>query len=82
MGMMCGLFSRAAASASRRKRFTNVSSWARCGGSNLIATVRLVDGVVRTPHLAHAAAAQQLDQAITPERRALHRLTIRSQTRH
>ena len=29
--------------------------------------------VVRAPHLAHAAAAQQLDKAITPERRALHR---------
>jgi hypothetical protein len=25
---------------------------------------------MRAPHLAHAAAAQQLDQAITPERRA------------
>ena len=39
-------------------------------------------GVVRAPHLTHAAAAQQLDKAITPERRALHRLTIRSQTLH
>jgi hypothetical protein len=38
--------------------------------------------VVRAPHLAHAAAAQQLDKAITPERRALHRLTIRSQPLH
>ena len=38
-------------------------------------------GVIRAPHLAHAAAAQQLDQAITPERGALHRLTIRSQPR-
>ena len=37
---------------------------------------------MRAPHLAHAAAAQQLDKAITPERRALHRLTIRSQTLH
>src|ERR1700676_4414280 len=36
-------------------------------------------GVMGPPHLAHAAATQQLDQAITPERRALHRLTIRSQ---
>ena len=35
---------------------------------------------MRAPHLAHAAAAQQLDKAITPERRALHRLTIRSST--
>jgi hypothetical protein len=32
--------------------------------------------------VAHAAAAQQLDKAITPERRALHRLTIRSQPLH
>jgi hypothetical protein len=30
-------------------------------------------GVMRAPHLTHAAAAQQLDKAITPERRALHR---------
>jgi hypothetical protein len=35
-----------------------------------------------TPDLAHAATAQQLDKAITPERRALHRLTIRSQPVH
>ena len=33
---------------------------------------------MRAPHLTHAAATQQLDKAITPERRALHRLTIRS----
>src|ERR1700756_3916389 len=39
-------------------------------------------GVMRAPHLAHAAAAQQLDKATTPERRALHRLTIRSQPLH
>ena len=39
-------------------------------------------GVMGAPHLAHAAAAQQLDQAVTPERRALHRLTIRSQRLH
>jgi hypothetical protein len=30
----------------------------------------------------HAATAQQPDKAITPERRALHRLTIRSQPLH
>jgi hypothetical protein len=36
-------------------------------------------GVMRPPDLTHAAAAQQLDEAVTPERRALHRLTIRSQ---
>jgi len=39
-------------------------------------------GVIRAPYLAHAATAQQLDKAITPERRALHRLTIRSQPLH
>ncbi len=34
-------------------------------------------GVVRAPHLAHAASAQQLDQPVAAERRALlHRLTI------
>ena len=34
-------------------------------------------GVVGAPHLAHAAAAQQLDQPVAAERRALlHRLTI------
>jgi hypothetical protein len=38
--------------------------------------------VAEQPHLAHAAAAQQVDKAITPERRALHRLTIRSQPLH
>jgi hypothetical protein len=27
-------------------------------------------GVMRAPHLAHAAATQQLDQPITPERRS------------
>ena len=36
-------------------------------------------GVVGTPHLAHAAAAQQLDQLIAAKRRALHRLTITSE---
>src|ERR1700722_5050824 len=39
-------------------------------------------GVTGAPHLAHAAAAQQLDQAITSERRLVHRLTIRSQPLH
>jgi hypothetical protein len=33
-------------------------------------------GVIRAPHLAHAAAAQQLDQAITPERRPVYGLTV------
>ena len=34
-------------------------------------------GVVGAPHLAHAAAAQQLDQPVAAERRTLlHRLTI------
>jgi len=35
--------------------------------------------VVGSPHHAHAALAQRLDKAITPERRALHRLTIRTE---
>jgi hypothetical protein len=36
-------------------------------------------GVVGAPHLAHAAAAQQLDQLVAAKWRPLHRLTITSQ---
>src|ERR1700752_2295379 len=36
-------------------------------------------GVVGTPHLAHAAMAQQLHQLVAAKRRALHRLTINRQ---
>ena len=52
------------------------------GGQHLQGDVAVVDRVVGTPHLAHAATAQQPDKAIPPERRALHRLTIRSQPLH
>ena len=51
------------------------------GGSSLIATIWLV-AVSCAPHLTYAGAAQQLDNAITPERRALHRLTIASPPLH
>jgi hypothetical protein len=33
-------------------------------------------GVVGAPHLAHPAAAKQVDQLVTTERRPVHRLTI------
>ena len=37
-------------------------------------------GVVGAPHLAHPAAAKQLDQLVAAKRRPLHRLTISSQS--
>ena len=83
MGMMCGLFSRAAASASRRNRWTKRGVRSQMRRQQFDRNSSVVGRrVIRAPHLAHAAAAEQLDKAITPERRALHRLTIRSQPHH
>jgi hypothetical protein len=49
-----------------------------CGGSDHPVN----SCVIRAPHLAHAAAAQQLDQAVAAERSPVHPLTIGSRAVH
>ena len=74
---MFGCWSRAAASASRRKRATKSSSSARCSASSFTATGALEHGVDREEDGGHAARAEPALDAVAAGDLASGRLTAR-----